>query len=218
MDGKKSMKRNKKGFTLAELLVVIAILMILAGVSFVAINRYIRNLHVLEMDNTAKEIFIVAQNHLSQSYASGEYQREYEEHKDDFGTKLTEKPSYLSGTEGSGTGGAGTTSIDGAEAEYRYFRFTGHPGEGASPDVRSGILSVMLPDFSIEGDIVDKGNFIIAYEVHSATVLGVFYSGSTHTYFGSSPVHEFSADEAEENGNTYLKEARDDKEKRKHSF
>ncbi|ETP71951.1 prepilin-type N-terminal cleavage/methylation domain-containing protein [Lachnospiraceae bacterium JC7] len=208
MDRQKQMKQNKKGFTLAELLVVIAIMMILAGVSFVAINRYIRNLHVLEMDNTAKEIFIVAQNHLSQSYASGEYQREYEDHKDDFGVVLDEKPKYLSGT--------GDPSTNGAEPEYRYMLFTGYSEDGSGTDERTGVLSIMLPKFSIEEEIVDEGNFVIAYEVHTATVLGVFYSGKTHTYFGSSPIHDFTADEAEENGNTDLYEAREDREIRKH--
>ena len=46
-------KLNKAGFMLSELLVVIAIMAILAGVSFVGVNTYIRSLQMMEMDETA---------------------------------------------------------------------------------------------------------------------------------------------------------------------
>ena len=55
-------KKRKGGFTLAEFLVVIAITTILAGVSFVAAIHYQSRLRRLEMDQTAKEIFLAAQN------------------------------------------------------------------------------------------------------------------------------------------------------------
>lgn len=58
-------KKRKGGFTLAEFLVVIAITTILAGVSFVAAIHYQSRLRRLEMDQTAKEIFLAAQNRLS---------------------------------------------------------------------------------------------------------------------------------------------------------
>lgn len=57
--------RHNAGFTMVELLTVVAILVILMGVSAVAVIRYQRNLHLKEMDSIAKEIFVAAQNHLS---------------------------------------------------------------------------------------------------------------------------------------------------------
>ncbi len=192
------MKDNRHGFTLAELLVVIAIMMILAGVSFVGLSSYIRNLHVVEMDNAAKEIFIVAQNHLSQAYASGEYLKKNESY---YGNKFASKPDYLD-------------TPDDANAEYYYVIYTGYP---SGHQTKTDVLNAMLPQYSIEEEIADYGNYIIAYEKNTATVLGVFYSGKTHTYFGSSPVHEFVADSDEVIGNNpNLKDAAAKREKRKH--
>lgn len=200
-------KANRKGFSLAELLVVIAVLGILAGVSFVAVSRYIRNLQALEMDNTAKEIFIAAQNHLSASFASGEYERYYEEYKDtdlsaNYGTKLDTKPGYLEGVE------FGTE-----DSVYRYVISNGSGNEGGT---KSLILSYMLPDYAIDKEIADNGNYLIVYEVNSATVLAVFYSGKAHTYIGGSHIHSFTPDEAIESGNAYLKDAVNDRSKRVH--
>ena len=59
------------GMTMAELLIVVAIISILAGVSFIAVNRYQRSLGLLERDGIAKEIFIAAQNHLTTVYGEG---------------------------------------------------------------------------------------------------------------------------------------------------
>ena len=57
-----------KGMTMGELLVVVAIIAILAGVSFIAVQRHQRSLGQLERDGIAKEIFVAAQNHLTSVY------------------------------------------------------------------------------------------------------------------------------------------------------
>ena len=62
---------NRKGFTLAELLVTVGILAVLLALTLVAVNAYNSRLKLLQMDNTAKDIFIVAQNHLTASEVSG---------------------------------------------------------------------------------------------------------------------------------------------------
>ena len=61
--------KRTKGFSLAEMMVVIAIIAILAALIFVGVQTYIRSLNKLEYDNYAKELFIVAQNHLSMAKA-----------------------------------------------------------------------------------------------------------------------------------------------------
>ena len=67
-------KKNRAGFTLAELLLTVAILVILFGIGFVAVTAYLRNLRLNEMDWTAKEIFIAAQNQLSKAKENGSLQ------------------------------------------------------------------------------------------------------------------------------------------------
>ena len=65
--------KNSNGFTMAEMLITVAIIVILCGFGFVAVIAHQRNLKRMEMDETAQEIFIAAQNHLTAARASGQW-------------------------------------------------------------------------------------------------------------------------------------------------
>ena len=54
-------KRNS-GFTLVEMLAVTAIVVILLAVGMVSVVRYARWLEITELDNTAREIYLAAEN------------------------------------------------------------------------------------------------------------------------------------------------------------
>ncbi|MFQ8840722.1 MAG: type II secretion system protein [Clostridium fessum] len=72
MEQKRQNKQKRRAaFTLAEFLTAIAIVGILASLSFVVVIRYQRKLRRLEMDQTAKEIFLAAQNHLTLEVSNG---------------------------------------------------------------------------------------------------------------------------------------------------
>ncbi len=58
-------KHGAGGYTLAELLIVVGIIAILAAVSFPALINMRNSLRQTELDDRAKEIFIVAQNQMS---------------------------------------------------------------------------------------------------------------------------------------------------------
>lgn len=74
MEQKRQNKQKRRAaFTLAEFLTVIAIVGILASLSFVAVIHYQRKLRRLEMDQTAKEIFLAAQNHLTLEVSVGRF-------------------------------------------------------------------------------------------------------------------------------------------------
>lgn len=185
---------------LSELLVVIAIMAILAGISFVGVSTYIRGLQALEMDETAKEMLIAAQNHLSSAYASGEYEEELRLARDgssdesDFGTVIS-RPSYVNDVAGDKSG----------EHEYRVVIHT-----AASP--KNKILNYMLPQFAIDNEVSENGNYMIVYEANSGTVLSVFYSGNAHTGFGGQSIYTFTASDVDDNA---IKEAVESKAKRK---
>lgn len=200
-------KINKAGFMLSELLVVIAIMAILAGVSFVGVTSYIRGLQVLEMDETAKEMLIAAQNHLSSAYASGEYEEELgklrkkaiEEGDEsilnaEFGTKLESLPAYI-------------TDVGDMSGDHEY-RVVFHTASSS----KNKILNYMLPMFAINSEVAEDGNYMIIYEANSGTVLSVFYSGNSHTAFGGMKAYTFSDSDID---NSDIDEAVNSKSKRK---
>ena len=117
----KKIVRNNRGFSLVEMILVVAIIVILAGVSFVAVLRYQRSLDQVEKDGIAKEIFIAAQNHLSAAESQG----------------------YL----GAGSSAFGTAELD-AEGNptgvYYFVVGTGNRGGAGAGDEES-LLSMMLP-------------------------------------------------------------------------
>lgn len=173
-----------KGFTLAEVLVTVAIILILAGVTFVSVVQYQKNLRLMEMDGTAKEIFIAAQNHLSVAQASGDLDRLAEKAKSasgttasPIGTKLSSAPSY-----------AGNDSGD-----YYYVIHNVNSGtESCMPSGSDAILQMMLPFGALDETVSVSGNYAIVYELKSASVVAVLYSGAGNASFGNAAVINFS--------------------------
>lgn len=169
---------NKKGFTLAEVLVTVAIILILAGVTFVSVAQYQKNLRLMEMDGTAKEIFIAAQNHLSVAKASGDLDRlAGGTSTSTIGTKLSPAPSYASNTDG----------------EYYYVIHNVTSGsESYTPSGSDAILQMMLPFGALDETVATGGNYAIVYELKSASVVAVLYSGAGNASFGNAAVINFS--------------------------
>lgn len=178
---------NRKGFTLAEVLVTVAIILILAGVTFVSVVQYQKNLRLMEMDGTAKEIFIAAQNHLSVAQASGDLDRLAEKAKSatgttdsTIGTKLSSAPSY-----------AGSAS-----GEYYYVIHDVKNGiESYTPSGSDAILQMMLPFGALDETVATSGNYAIVYELKSASVVAVLYSGAGNASFGNAAVINFGDDD-----------------------
>lgn len=145
-------KKRRGGFTLAEFLVVIAIIMILAGVSFVAAIRYQSRLRRLEMDQTAKEIFLAAQNQLSLSQAEGAIERLLKTGAD------TEEKLGIPLT---------------AEGQDGIYCVLYQPGE----EERCGeIRNRLLPFGSIDETVRTDGSYLIFYEPGAGAVRAVWYS------------------------------------------
>lgn len=172
-------KRKNKGFSLGETLVVVAIIGVLCALSFVAVMTYQRDLHSLEMDATAKELFLAAQNHLS----------------------MIDGQEFLGLT--SADGNVSTfgnndvffkTASDGENVDNIFYYVVGGSGSGyAKPDTEGTALNLMLPQGAIEDTVRTGGSYIIRYQKEPAQVLDVFYAEKTGRF-----AYTFLADDGTE--------------------
>lgn len=185
--------RRKGGFTMAELLMTVAIILILSSLVFVGILQIVNHMKMMEMNQTAKQIFIAAQNHLTQVKAGGKLEIELAEAEDSsdpeadaakswFGQEVTNirLSDGKQTSAGEGTGASAETTV---EKQYYAVDQTGLSG-GAGKG--SGILSGMLPFGSIDETVRKGGSWIIQYEASTGTVQGVFYTDGSHGLFGKS--------------------------------
>lgn len=175
--------KDKRGFTLAELLLVVGIILILAGISFVAASHYFKVLKLTEMDNTAKQIFIATQNHLTSAQASGDLDRyvlsdevinnrgvisadELAEQQDDIalGKLMDYKPSDA--------GAAGISWPDPLSSNDKYYYIV----HDKNSDRSKSILKYALPAGAVDDYVNTDGKYIIEYDIATASVYGVFYT------------------------------------------
>ena len=180
---------DRKGFTLAEVLVTVAIILILAGVTFVSVAQYQKNLRLMEMDGTAKEIFIAAQNHLSVAQASGDLDRLAEKAK-----SATDSTDSTIGTKLDST--SVSAYAGNASGEYYYVIHNVTSGiESCTPSGSGGILQMMLPFGALDETVATGGNYVIVYELKSASVVAVLCSGAGNASFGNAAVINFGDDD-----------------------
>ena len=183
--------KNSNGFTMAEMLITVAIIVILCGFGFVAVIAHQRNLKRMEMDETAQEIFIAAQNHLTAAEANGQW--------DAFLKKTSGTNSEAArGVElANGPAGYDKTS-DKDAASRKFYSFTTESDEA----VQKGAVSLILPEGSID-ETLRGHHFYVEYDAASGTVYGVFYTDADH---------EITADDAEKVSRTDPNARRDYKD------
>ena len=179
---------NRKGFTLAELLVTVGILAILLSLTLVAVNAYNSRLKLLQMDNTAKDIFIVAQNHLTAAEVSGKlgvYVDDAGISADGrLGTQMGEEPSDFTDAKADAGLSSDLTWNDGDYYYIDYYPSTNANAGGNSTSANTQklddtILKYMLPNASIQDDIRTMDHYIIEYNAKTGNVYGVFYTDSS---------------------------------------
>ena len=156
MAKKSWIKKAAKGFTLAEFMIAIAIMSILAGVGTVSVIHYQRRLKLMEADATAKELFLAAQNHMTGSWASGEWE-----------TLLKTKPDSYFGDSDADIAGSLT---DEEKADHSYFYIS-----NASSTESNALNDVLLPYGAMDESIRMSGTFILEYDKTTATVYDVYY-------------------------------------------
>lgn len=155
-------RKDDSGFTLAEVLIVVAIMSILAGFGFVAVSQYNKRLTLLEMDDTAKKIFLAAQNHLTVSDTNGEWKQ----------LRISSEAGDSS-DESNPSLGIPCTFIDGGYTVI----YGGKDNRGNGSNNVTEALNLILPPNAV--NLAGDGSYAIVYNPKTATIYGVYYSSSS---------------------------------------
>lgn len=177
---------NNKGFTLAEMLLTVSIIIILGALVAVNVIRYQRKLKLTEMDNAAREIYMAAQNHLSDSVSTGDWGEIYDKYgktKADDGSAVPSKETktnYLGTYIGDkikdvdqfaddSSSSTETSSTNDKKHEFYYLIVN------SKNDLTGNAMAQLLPMGAID-ETVRKGAYIIEYDAIQGQVYDVFYT------------------------------------------
>lgn len=146
-----------------EVMIVIAILGVLAALIFVNVIPFMKSLYGKEMDETAEEIYVAAQNHMTIADSMG-----FLEGKTD-GTPVAEGSDIYYFVVGQG--GSAQTTTDNKGEEHT---------NGVT--VATSKLSQMLPFGSIDDTVRLGGSYVISYNAKHNTIEDVFYANPNGRY------------------------------------
>lgn len=145
----KTAKKRNNGFTLVEMLAVTAIVVILLAVGMVAVVHYARWLRITELDNSAREIYLAAENRAVLLSAGGRLEAQVVQAGGD--EVLTRQETVK---------GATPLAAGGTAGQSAKFRYIYHDGSNTDSEV----LVELLPEGTID-PALRKGRFYVVYEI-----------------------------------------------------
>lgn len=177
----KAHQAHTKGFTLAELLLSVAILLVLAALAFPSIVSAQNNMRMVELNNAAESIANAAQSQMTAKKVSGAWWSIVES-EGLAQTKAVNLPSTINGRP---TDAQNTFYITADQARK----------------------SSIVPPLAVD-DSVRRGDFIIEFNVTTATVVNVFYADGKSGFFSFAPDSTNAAQEYYEAGGSRDRAAR----------
>lgn len=177
----KAHQAHTKGFTLAELLLSVAILLVLAALAFPSIVSAQNNMRMVELNNAAESIANAAQSQMTAKKVSGAWWSLVES-EGLAQTKAVNLPSTINGRP---TDAQNTFYITADQARK----------------------SSIVPPLAVD-DSVRRGDFIIEFNVTTATVVSVFYADGKSGFFSFAPDSTNAAQEHYEAGGSRDRAAR----------
>ncbi len=157
--------RAKKGFTLVEMLIVIAVLVIIMAVAVPNAAGYVKRIKLMELDDSARSIFMAVQNKMTVMKQAGVNLKDLEGRSTYDGNKYP----YVFEQDDSTIPPAGVSeNTNYNDPEPRYLKIVvGEDGHGTD----NPLVSVS----TIEGQLYNH-NYVIEYDATTGRVFGVFYS------------------------------------------
>ena len=146
--------RITKRTALIAMIAVSAVLLVVF-ISMAA-GHHSRNVKMKELDETARQIFVVAQNDLTKAKETGVLDSYYAKNA-------------------AGNRGAEIIRRNGSGSSYYCVSYV----PGGRTDLENTVLKEMLPKGSINEAVRTGGHYIIEYDFDSARVIGVFYTDSS---------------------------------------
>ena len=166
-------KKWSAGFSLVELLLAVAILATLCGFGFVSVVQQRKNLAIMEANETAKEIFLAAQEHLSMAALQGRLH--------------PAKQSNLLGLSIQGMGedalGVKVKDSDGNAVSYAIFNENSVPDDDAptAQTLSYSASEVMLPEGSVDAFVLNH-RYAVRYNAEAYRTLEVFYTQNDYSF------------------------------------
>ena len=150
-------ERSRKGFTMSEVLVVVVILAITLAIAVPAMIGGIRRMNLNRLDDSARSIFLAAQNSMTAMVGKGEFEHFAEDVTDNKVVDLIGKePSDFNDIS------------HGDPNDLRYLDFKGS-------DAHKNALEELLPGGSIDKEL-EEHRYVVEYNCKTGAVYAVWYS------------------------------------------
>lgn len=155
-------KDKGNGFTLIELLSVLAMLLLLSCLLLPAVFRIEQHVRRLQMEQTAKELFLTAQKQLTLEEARGSLERIFsiENGRED---RLREKIGISS---------EDLRESESSEPDSVFVLYQPDSMDNPTEEIRERLL----PKGSLAETIRSDGSYLIEYDPHTAQICAVWYS------------------------------------------
>ncbi len=158
-------KKYRKGFTLTEVLVTVVILAITVSLAAPAVIGGVRRVQLNRLDDSARAIFLAAQNSLTAMVGNGELDKFAEGVTDN---KVIDRIAKAAPSDFPKKSGGDLDTSHGNPDDLRYL-------DSMGSDTQKAALKKLLPGGSIDKEL-EKHHYVVEYNYKTGAVYAVWYS------------------------------------------